>query len=96
MSKWSEFLDVYYFNPTQPGAFAGPVKVKQILKENGYHVPLKDVKQWLQDQDAYSLQRQAKYRFKRKRVVTSGLDDMWDVDLADLSNIAEHNQPYRY
>lgn len=94
--KWFNFLNNYYFNPQKPGAFAGPVKVKQILKENGYKVPLQDVKQWLQDQDAYSLQRQTKYRFKRKRVVTSGIDDMWDADLADLSNIAEHNQPYRY
>ena len=96
MAYWITFATEYYFSPRKPAAFAGPKKLKQILSKHGYNVPLKDVKQWLQDQDAYSLLRQAKYRFKRKRVVTSGLDDMWDADLADLSNIAQHNQPYKY
>ena len=94
--NWSEFLNEYYFNPENPGSFAGPIKVRQILKDHGFNVTLRDVKQWLQDQDAYSLHRQATYKFKRKRIVTSGLDDMWDADLADVSNIAQYNQPYRY
>ena len=40
------------------------------------------------DQDAYSLLRPTRYRFKRQRVVTSGIDDLWDADLADVSNLA--------
>ena len=43
--NWLEFLENYYFNPKNPGSFAGPVKVKQILKDNGFNTTLKDVKQ---------------------------------------------------
>ena len=96
MADWKLILQTIYFNPNETGAFAGPQKVKQILKQKGYNVPMKDIKQWLQDQDAYSLLRQVKYRFRRQRIVTSGLDDMWDADLADVSNLNQHNPPYKY
>ena len=96
MKPWQTFLEQIYFNPQHPGAFAGPVKVKKILNENDFHPTLKSVKAWLQDQDAYSLLRPARYRFKRQRVVTSGIDDLWDADLADVSNIAQHNNNLKY
>ena len=96
MADWKLILQTIYFNPNETGAFAGPQKVKQILKQKGYSVPMKEIKQWLQDQDAYSLLRQVKYRFRRQRIVTSGLDDMWDADLADVSNLHQHNPPYKY
>ena len=54
------------------------------------------VKKWLQDQDAFSLLQPVKYRFKRQRVITRGIDDMWDVDLADMANIADHNESNRF
>ena len=37
-----------------------------------------------------------KYRFKRNRVVTTGIDHMWDVDLADVTNIRQHNDGYNF
>ena len=29
------------------------------------------------------------HRFARRRVVTRGLNDVWDVDLMDMSNLAK-------
>lgn len=96
MADWKEFLHDIYFNIKQPGAFAGPNKLHNVLVQNGYLVKIDEIKKWLQQHDAYTLFKPVKYRFKRNRIVTTGLDYMWDADLADVSNIAEHNDGYRY
>lgn len=96
MEDWEAFLDRIYFDAKHPGAFAGPRKIQQILKQNNFMIPIKTIKIWLQNQDAYSLLRPVRYRFKRQRVVTTGIDDLWDADLAEVSNIAQHNDDMHY
>ena len=96
MEPWQIFLQNNYFNPKHPGAFAGPQKVRRILNKHNFYPTLKNIKAWLQDQDAYSLLRPTRCRSKRQRVVTSGIDDLWDADFADVSNLAQHNYNLKY
>ena len=93
MSDWKEFLKEYYFNPSNPGAFSGPTKVRKVLQESNYNIKLRDIQQWLQDQDAYSLLKPTRYKFRRNRIVTAGLDDLWNADLAEVGNLHKHNEP---
>ena len=37
-----------------------------------------------------------KYKFPRQHVITQGLDDLWDVDLADVSNIGKYNDDIHF
>ena len=96
MADWKTFLQRVYFDPKEPGAFSGPKKVQSLLKEHNFTPTLKNIKAWLQDQDAYSLLRPARYRFSRQRIITRGLDDLWDADLAEVGNIAAHNDNFKY
>lgn len=96
MEDWEIFLNRIYFDAKHPGAFAGPRKIQQILKQNNIITPIKTIKAWLQNQDAYSLLRPVRYKFKRQRVITTGIDDLWDADLAEVSNISQHNDDMRY
>ena len=96
MDDWKDFLKRVYFDPKHPGAFSGPKKVQALLKQNNFNPTIKQIKAWLQDQDAYSLLRSTRYRFDRRRIVTKGIDDMWDADLAEVGNIAVHNNNYKY
>ena len=96
MEDWKTFLNQIYFDSKQPGSFAGPTKLKQILQQNNFNVSLKNIKDWLLDQDAYSLLRQTRYKFKRPKIVTRGIDDLWDADLADVSNISQHNDNFKF
>ena len=91
MKDWENFLKRIYFNPKHPGAFSGPTKLHQILKENNFKTDLKEIRAWLHNQDSYSLLKPVKYKFKRQRIVTTGIDDLWDADLADVSNTSQHN-----
>ena len=92
MAEWKEYLEKIYFDPQQPGAFAGPYKLYQLLKQIGKPTSYHNVKQWLQSQDAFTLLQPVKYRFKRKTIITKGIDDLWDADLADVHNLSEHNK----
>lgn len=54
------------------------------------------VRKWLQNQDNYSLQKPVRQTFKKARVVVSGIDDQFDADLADVSNIFHENDAVKY
>lgn len=97
MGNWQEYLESIYFNPLHPGAFSGPAKLYKVVKREKKHViSLNNIKQWLQDQDAYSLQKPVRYKFKRNKVVSKGLDSLWDMDLADVSNIEDSNKGVKF
>lgn len=97
MDGWKTYLKEIYFDPKHPAAFSGPTKLYEVVKKEGQHkIGLHRIKQWLQDQDAYSLQRAAVYKFKRNRMVVNGIDALWETDLADVSNLATENDGIKY
>ena len=55
MSQWKDYLNTIYFDPQHPGAFAGPYKLYQLLKNIGKPTSYTNVKNWLQKQDAFTL-----------------------------------------
>ena len=52
----TEILQELYFNPAEPGAFAGPNKLSKVTQNLGHNVSRFQAEKWLRDQDAYSLQ----------------------------------------
>ena len=84
MMSWKAHLERIYFDLKSPISFSGPTKIYNYLKKEGkYKVSLYATRQWLQDIDAYSLQRPLRYKFKTRRVISQGIDALWDADLAD-------------
>ena len=56
-------------------------------------------KRWLYSQEAYVLGRQAphgKGKFTRGKTISSGIDDLWQMDLADLTDKMDENDDYRF
>lgn len=54
------------------------------------------VKQWLEKVSAYTLHKPALKKYGRNRVIVSGIDEQWTVDLADLQSLRYHNDGYKY
>ena len=97
MADWKKYLKDIYFNPTNPGAFAGPEKLYRIVKqENAYKISRSKIKQWLQDQDAFSLSKPIKRKFKRNRIIPANRDAQWDMDLTDVSNLERNNDGVKF
>ena len=95
--SWKAHLERSYFDLKSPISYAGPTKVYEYLKKEGkYKVSLHAIRKWLRDVDAYSLQRPRRFKFKTRRVISQGIDALWDADLADVSNLAKHNGGTKY
>ena len=85
-----------YANPSQPGSYSGLETFFRALKNKGINVEKKEVKEWLMSQNAYTLHKPLRKKFQRNRVIVSGIDDTWQADLADMSNIKKHNSNFKY
>lgn len=97
MSGYTDYLRELYYTPGKPGAFAGPEKLYQAVKLDGkYKIGRQKIKQFLNNEDAYSLYKPIRKTFPRSKVVVNTIDSMWDGDLADVSNIASHNDGYKF
>ena len=79
------------------GVLVGPDKLYRYVKKAGKYVISKHmIRKWLQRQEAYSLQRPLRRKFKRNRVMTKGIDDQWDADLMDMTKYSKDNDGYSY
>ena len=65
LSKEKEdYLSALYFNLDKPGAFRSPLQLwRQVKKEDKYKIGLSRIRQWLQNQDVYSMNRALRPRF---------------------------------
>jgi hypothetical protein len=64
------------------------------FKPKGY--TKKEVSEWLQTQDAYTLNKPTRQRFPRRQVVVYGIDHQWQADLVDLGKLAFYNKGFKY
>jgi len=54
------------------------------------------VEEWLSGQDTYTLHKPVRKRFPRNLYTVTNIDDVWEMDLADLSSLSKHNDKYKY
>ena len=67
--SWKDHLKSLYFDLNSPISYAGPEKIyKYLRKEGKYYVGIDAIRYFLQDIDAYSLQRPLRYKFKSSLV----------------------------
>ena len=90
-------LEKTYYDLSNSGAYVGPDKLDRVLKFKGIaHIGKNKVRKWLHNQDAHRLRRGLRHSFRKARVVVAGIDDQFDIDLADVSNISNENDSVRY
>ena len=94
---WGNYLKEIYYNPANAGSFSEPDKLYRYVQTAGkYAISKHRIRQWLQRQEVYNLQRPVRRHFKRNRVITMGIDDQWDADLMDMSKYSKGNDEYAY
>ena len=82
----SKRLKEVYFDPKRVGSYGGVDALRRVT-----HAPRKIVAQWLSEQDAYSLHKPARRRFKRRCVIVGGMNQQWQADLVDLTTLKDDN-----
>ena len=92
-----DYLKNIYFDPMHEAGFGGIEKLYQFVKKDAvFDLSRKQVKRWLEGNDTYTLHRPVRRKFKRSRVMAYGMDDLWQMDLVDLSSLSRHNAGYKY
>jgi transposase InsO family protein len=84
-------MEEIYYNPREAGSFGG---VQALARRSGKRQYT--VRKFLQEQDTYTLHKPVRRRFPRRRTYAKGIDDLFQADLVDVSNISQHNDGYRY
>ena len=85
-----------YANPESPACFAGVNKVYKEAKKRNKRITMKHVRDFLAKQDAYTLHRDVRRRFKRNMTKTSGIDVDWQADLADMQRLKKENNGFTF
>ena len=92
-----EYLTQLYYNPKRSGALGGVERLYRDVKKDGkYAISCAQLKKWLMKQDTYTLHKPARRHYKRNRVIVGGIDELWQMDLADMQTMPAENDGYRY
>ena len=91
-TSWQNYLTKIYFNPKHPASYQGLEKLyDQVKKEKKFKIKLKQIKEWLQEQDVYTLNKPIQKTFPRSRVIVSGIDAQFDTDLMSTAQYSKSN-----
>lgn len=97
MAPWEDYLKTIYFDAQHPASFAGPQKLYWVVKREGkYNIGMHRIRQFLHNQEAYSLHKPVRRRFQRNHVVSEKTDDVWMADLMDMVKYAKWNQGIKF
>ena len=77
-----------YYHPGHPGSFGGLPIAERYLQEN--------IEDFLIKQDAYTIHRPIRRRFRRRQICRKGIDDLWQADLVDMQSLSLHNDGVKY
>lgn len=81
-----------YFDAKKPGSYTGLSTFKRSVPKS----LRKKAESWLRDQDVYNLHRPVQRKFRRTKIITSGIDQQFQADLVDLTKISSYNDGYKF
>ena len=97
-----EYLTQVYYNPKRSGGLGGVERLYRDVKKDGkYDISRAQLKKWLMKQDTYTLHKPV---YTSRHVVITreiasllvAIDELWQMDLADMQAMAAENDGYRY
>ena len=95
--KVDKYLSSRYYDPNFPASFTAIDKFyEEIVKDGKYKLKKAYVEKWLQKQDAYTLHKPIKRKFKRSKFPQNDIDELWAADLKDLIQYEKYNEDYKY
>jgi hypothetical protein len=86
----------YYTDPQNPAAFAGYYNIIRELKSQNKVFDKEKIKQWIQSLDPYTLHHRVIKKFNGNKIISTGIDDLWHIDLIDMQQHAKLNNNNKY
>jgi transposase InsO family protein len=98
----SKILTKLYYDPKSSASYGGKKTLETALEEELKRRRLVRkklptlVEKWLEDQPTYTLHKQPRRNFPRRRVIVGGINDQWQCDLMDVQALSNENAGYKY
>ena len=90
-------LEKIYRTQGDPGALVGAERLYKRAKElNVPGVTRAAVGDFLHGQQAYTLHKPARRKYKRNKTYVAGIDAQWQADIAVMQGLASQNDGMRY
>ncbi|XP_033225919.1 uncharacterized protein LOC117178604 [Belonocnema kinseyi] len=86
-------LEDIYYDPSHEASYAG---VEKIAKSTRGNIPRNQLIDCLKSQDAYNLHQPIGRKFSRQHYSVCNIDDVWEIDLADLRSLQSYNDDFSY
>ena len=92
----NNILDSVYFNPESSGSFVSGPRVLETVNKTHPSITLPIVTDYLRKNITHSLHRPARRRWRRNRIIVSGIGELVQADLVDLQMFSSQNDGYKY
>lgn len=88
--------DIFY-NIKNPAVYGTSSKLKKQLHfRDKKNITNKKIKEWLLHQKVITLHKQPQNKFNRNHYTVFAIDQLWEVDLCDMSSFAKQNDGYKF
>ena len=74
-------MEEHYYDTKLPGSFSGVDKFYRSQED----ASRREIQEWFQGEEAYTLHKPVRYHFPRNKVVVSSVDAQWDADLMEMT-----------
>ena len=85
-----------YMDLKNPAIFSSPYRLYAEEKKINLKIKLRDVTDWLETQKLYTLHRRINTKFKRRKVLTRGVQYQYPADLVHYSKLKRDNSGYTF
>jgi transposase InsO family protein len=85
-----------YYTPGDPGSYGGVERLHSRARELNIPIDRSGVRKFLAQQATYQLHKPARHTFVRNQTVVAHIDEQWQADLADMTNISSENNGYTF
>ena len=84
-------MEKIYYDVGKPGSLSG---VRSLVRYSGQNE--NKVREFLTGQPAYTLYRPVRKKFLRRKIFAKGLGDLYQADIADMTNVSRYNDNERF
>ena len=84
-------MEAIYFDPRAPGSFGGQAN---LAKYSGRSMP--SVRRFLENREAYTLHKDIRHKFRRRKTFVVGSQHLYQLDLMDMQMLAKYNAGNKY
>ena len=89
-------LNAIYNDIKNASSFSSPYNLYKAAVKINPKIRLKDVKEWLEGQDTYTLNRRAVHRYERRKTLVPNINEQWQADIAYFHQFKGQNNNLKY